>query len=98
IAVVVGVGSQLRREFFPEVDAGAFEIYARSKTGTRIEVNETRVAEVEAFVKEKIGKDLETTISEIGVVADWSAAYTPNSGPMDTVLKVQLAHDRHYSA
>jgi len=98
VAVVVGLGSQLRREFFPEVDAGAFEVYVRSKTGTRIEVNEKRVAEVEAFVKEKIGKDLEIIISEIGVVADWSAAYTPNSGPMDTVLKVQLAHDRQFSA
>src|SRR5438270_335596 len=29
--VVVGLGSQLRREFFPEVDAGAFEMYVRGK-------------------------------------------------------------------
>jgi multidrug efflux pump subunit AcrB len=49
-------------------------------------------------VKDKIGKDLDILISELGVVADWSAAYTPNSGPMDTVLKVQLTHDREHSA
>ena len=30
----------LRREFFPEVDAGAFEIYVRAPSGTRIEVTE----------------------------------------------------------
>src|SRR5262249_33267339 len=28
----------------------------------------------------------------------WSAAYTPNAGPMDAVLKVQLTHDRRRSA
>src|SRR5262249_13988438 len=27
VMVLVGLGSQLKREFFPEVDAGAFEIY-----------------------------------------------------------------------
>ncbi len=90
VAVVVGLGSQLRREFFPEVDAGAFEIYVRAKSGTRIEETEKRVAEVEKVVAHKIGDDLELLISEIGVVADWSAAYTPNAGPMDAVVKVQL--------
>ena len=93
-----GSARQLRREFFPEVDAGAFEMYVRAKSGTRIEETEKRVAEVEKFVRDKIGDDLELIISEIGVVADWSAAYTPNSGPMDAVLKVQLKHDRHHSA
>ena len=34
--------------------------------------------------------DLELIITELGVVADWSAAYTPNAGPMDAVVKVQL--------
>ncbi len=49
-------------------------------------------------MKERVGEDLEITISEIGVVADWSAAYTPNSGPMDAVVKVQLKPDRKKSA
>lgn len=98
VTSVVGLGSQLRREFFPEVDAGAFEIYVRARTGTRIEETEKRVAEVESAVKGQIGEDLELLISELGVVADWSAAYTPNSGPMDALLKVQLKHDRHRSA
>jgi multidrug efflux pump subunit AcrB len=98
VAVVVGLGLRLRREFFPEVDAGAFEIYVRAGTGTRIEETEKRIAEVEKFVRGQIGDDLHMIISEIGVVADWSAAYTPNSGPMDAVVKVQLAEDRHHSA
>ena len=35
-------GPVLRREFFPEVDAGAFEIDVRAATGTRIERTEER--------------------------------------------------------
>ena len=98
VAAIVGLGPLLRREFFPEVDAGAFEMYVRARTGTRIEVTEKRIAEVERYLKDKLGDDLETVISEIGVVADWSAAYTPNAGPMDTVVRVQLTHERHKSA
>jgi multidrug efflux pump subunit AcrB len=98
VAVVFGLGPKLRREFFPEVDAGAFEIYARARPGTRIEETEKRIAKVEQIIRDKIGSDLDVIISEIGVVADWSAANTPNSGPMDAVLKVQLKHRRHYSA
>jgi multidrug efflux pump subunit AcrB len=98
VVVVAGVGSQLRREFFPEVDGGAFEIYVRGRAGTRIEETEKRIAEVEQVVKSTIGKDLQIVISEIGVVADWSAAYTPNSGPMDSVVKIQLGQERERSA
>ena len=53
-ATLVGVGSQLRREFFPEVDAGAFEMYVRAPSGTRIELTEETIAEVEEVIKEVI--------------------------------------------
>lgn len=96
--VVVVFGLNLRREFFPEVDAGAFEAYVRTKSGTRIEVTEGYVEAVETYVKKKLGKDLEIVISEIGLTADWSAAFTQNAGPMDAVLKVQLIPDREKSA
>ena len=61
------LGSGLRREFFPEVDAGAFEIYVRAPSGTRIEVTEAKIAQVEQYIREKLGDDLELFISEIGV-------------------------------
>ena len=96
--VVVVFGLNLRREFFPEVDAGAFEIYARTKSGTRIEVTEGYIEAVETYAKKKLGDDLELVISEIGLTADWSAAFTQNSGPMDATLKVQLKPERSRSA
>lgn len=98
VAVLLLLGSNLRREFFPEVDSGAFEMYVRAASGMRIEETEKMVERVEKYVKDAIGHDLQIIISEIGVVPDLSAAYTPNAGPMDAVIKVQLHHERHASA
>jgi multidrug efflux pump subunit AcrB len=89
----------LRRDFFPEVDAGAFEMYARAPSGTRIEKTEKLIEQIEGVIREAIPEhDLELYIAELGVNADWSAAYTPNSGPMDAVIKVQLKEHRSKSA
>lgn len=98
IAVLIVFGTQLKREFFPEVDAGYFEMAVRAPSGTRIEVTEQKVAGVEQFIKDEIGEDLELLIAELGLTADWSAAFTQNSGPMDAVVKVQLKEHRHFSA
>src|SRR5579864_296336 len=99
VAVLGLVGTQLRREFFPEVDAGAFEMYVRAPSGTRIEITEQKIAQVEEFIKQTIpDSDRKLIISELGVNSDWSAAYTPNSGPMDAVIKVQLKPERQLSA
>ncbi len=67
-------------------------------TGTRIERTEEEISRVEQSIRKTVKKDLQTIISEIGVVADWSAAYTPNAGPMDAVVKVQLEAEREHSA
>jgi multidrug efflux pump subunit AcrB len=89
----------MRRDFFPEVDSGAFEIALRAPSGTRIENTEKFVEKAEKFVRDHIPKeDLELIVSEIGLTADWSAAYTANSGPMDAVLKIQLTPERERSA
>src|SRR5262249_37701802 len=89
----------MRKEFFPEVDAGAFEMYVRAPSGTRIEKTEEIIAEVEKFIEKTIPEhDLQLYISELGVNSDWSAAYTPNAGPMDAVIKVQLNPHRTHSA
>jgi multidrug efflux pump subunit AcrB len=89
----------MRREFFPEVDAGSFEMYVRAASGLRIEETEKRIKAVEDFVRKKIEhEDLDLVLSEIGVTSDWSAAYTLNAGPMDAVLKIQLSAERSKSA
>jgi multidrug efflux pump subunit AcrB len=109
ITIMVGVGLLvtslgvfgpiMRREFFPEVDGGAFEMTVRAPSGTRIEITEKRIEEVEKSLRELIPEhDLEIIVSEIGCVADWSAAYTQNAGPMDAIVRVQLKEHRSASA
>ena len=98
-ATIIGMWPILRRDFFPEVDAGAFEMYVRAPSGTRIELTEKWIKEVEDFVRKTIDEeDLMLILSEIGVTADWSAAYTSNAGPMDAVIKIQLHGERKHSA
>ncbi|HEX3726523.1 MAG TPA: efflux RND transporter permease subunit, partial [Pirellulales bacterium] len=93
------IGPNLRREFFPEVDAGSFEIAVRAPSGTRIELTEQAIGEIEGEIRKVIPQhDLEIIVSEMGVTPDWSAAYTPNSGPMDGMVKVQLHEHRSHSA
>jgi multidrug efflux pump subunit AcrB len=100
LAVTIGaMWPIIRRDFFPEVDAGAFEMYVRAHSGLRIEETEKRIKAVEDFVHATIDpEDLELVLSEIGVTSDWSAAYTANAGPMDAVVKIQLTEDRKKSA
>ncbi len=57
------------------------------------------VARVEDLIREQVKPgDLGMIISELGVVPDWSAAYTPNTGPQDAVIKIQLTDHRSLSA
>jgi multidrug efflux pump subunit AcrB len=92
----------MHKDFFPDVDSGAFEIAVRAPSGTRVEETEKIVAQVEEFIKDKIKEmgpeDLKLVVSEIGLIADWSSAYTPNSGTHDAIVKVQLESEREHSS
>lgn len=83
------------REFFPQVDSGQLTVFVRCPTGSKLEKSNARVARFEDFVREHIpASDLRMIISELGVTTNWSSAYTPNSGPQDAVVKVQLTDQR----
>lgn len=86
-------------ELFPNVDAGQFSIQMRAPSGTRIEKTENYVTEVEQAIRGEIApSDLAMLISNTGVLYDWPAAYTPNAGPMDVNLMVQLAESHAVSS
>ncbi len=98
-AVIALLSGPLRREFFPEVDAGAFEIYVRGPSGTRLRTMDGRVADMEQFIRQQVPQhDLRLLLSEIGVTPDWSSGYTKNAAKMDAVVRVQLEQDRDESA
>jgi multidrug efflux pump subunit AcrB len=86
-------------ELFPKVDAGQFSVQMRAQSGTRIEKTEDYVAQVEQTIRGEIPQeDLQMVISNSGVLYDWPAAYTPNAGPMDSNLMVQLREEHSVSS
>lgn len=86
------------REFFPQVDSGQLTIFVRVPTGTKIERTNEYLDLFERFVREEVPEsDLKMIITEVGTTTNWSAAYTPNSGPQDGVVKIQLTDERALS-
>lgn len=86
---------RIGKELFPGMDVGQFTVNVRAPSGTRIENTETLIEQVERSIQATIPEhDLSMMISNIGVLLDWPAAYTPNAGPMDGFVLVQLAEKR----
>ncbi|HWW13723.1 MAG TPA: efflux RND transporter permease subunit [Candidatus Dormibacteraeota bacterium] len=85
--------------FFPKTDAGQFTINLKVPTGTRIEMTDQYVAKVEDLIRHTVDpKDLKLVVSNIGVVPDFSALYTTNSGPYTATVQVALNEPHHLSS
>ncbi len=85
--------------FFPKTDAGQFTINLKVPTGTRIEVTDQYVAKVEDLIRHTVEPaDLKRIVSNIGVVPDFSALYTTNSGPYTATVQVALNEPHRLSS
>jgi multidrug efflux pump subunit AcrB len=85
--------------FFPRTDAGQFVISLKAPTGTRLEVTEKDVRRVESIVREVVpASDLNTVVSNIGVMSDLSALFTPNSAMHTAFINVGLKEDHSVSS
>ncbi len=95
----LGLTRFIGQEFFPAVDAGQITVLVRAPSYLRLDATERRVIDVERVIAEVIPPhELEMVVSEIGLNNDWSAAYSPNAGQQDTVIRLQLSPDRTRSA
>src|SRR5713101_586175 len=82
----LGLARFVGTELFPEVDAGQMSVRMQAPSGLRIERTEDLVARIEGTIKQTIPSgELQMLISNIGVLLDWPAAYTPNAGPQDAL-------------
>ena len=80
--------------FFPRTDPGQFVINVKAPTGTRLEVTNQYISQVENDVRQVIpGDDLKMIVSNIGVNADLSAIYTSNSAQHTAFVQVSLNED-----
>jgi hydrophobic/amphiphilic exporter-1 (mainly G- bacteria), HAE1 family len=85
--------------FFPRTDAGQFVINVKAPTGTRIEVTDNYINRVEQIVRKEVPpSDLDTIVSNIGLMSDLSALFTSNSGMHTAFVQVGLKPDHKVSS
>ena len=85
--------------FFPRTDAGQFVINVKAPTGTRIELTNDYIKQVEDIVRNVVpASDLQTVVSNIGVMPDLSSLFTPNSGMHTAFVQVGLKEDHKVSS
>jgi multidrug efflux pump subunit AcrB len=85
--------------FFPRTDAGQFVINVKAPTGTRIELTEGYVAKVEDIIRQVVPpKELNTIVSNIGLQADLSSLFSPNSSMNTAVVQAGLTEDHKESS
>jgi len=77
--------------YFPRTDAGQFVMNVKAPPGLRIEVVDALFARAEQLIRKTVGADdLELIVSNIGIYADISSIYTPNSAPHTGFIQVAL--------
>ncbi len=95
----LGIYPLLGLAFFPRTDAGQFTINLKAPTGSRIELTEDYVSNVENLIRHVVQPgDFKMTVSNIGVVDDFSSLYTSNSGAYTATVQTALSDDHKVSS
>src|SRR3989475_9183187 len=82
-------------KLFRKWEAARFRIRRRPPPGLPTEQAENPTPKVKEFARQIVPEsERKMVIANMGVLYDWPAAYTPNSGPQDAFILVQLA-DHH---
>jgi hydrophobic/amphiphilic exporter-1 (mainly G- bacteria), HAE1 family len=85
----------LGRAYFPRTDPGQFVINIKCPSGTRLELSNKYIAQVEDEIRQVIpDHDLGMIVSNIGITPDLSAIYTSNSS-MDTAFVQVSLNEGH---
>ena len=79
------------KAYFPRTDPGQFVIDVKAPSGTRIELTDQLVGQVEQIVHEEVPQsDLKIIVSNIGITPGFSSILTPNSAPHTAFVQVGL--------
>jgi multidrug efflux pump subunit AcrB len=94
VLLVAGIFPFVGRAYFPRTDPGQFVINLKMPTGTRLEISDKYVADVEQEIRSVIPKsDLDMIVSNIGITPDLSAIYTSNSAMHTAFVQVSLKEE-----
>jgi len=88
-------------DFFPSVDAGLMKLHFRAPSGTRIELTEEVILQVEKRIRRIIpAEELETINDMIGMPLFYNLAFvqTDNVGGMDAEILISLKEHHHSTA
>jgi multidrug efflux pump subunit AcrB len=79
------------KSYFPRTDPGQFVIDVKAPSGTRIELTDQLVGQVEQIVREVVPtNELKIIVSNIGIQPGFSSILTPNSAPHTAFVQVGL--------
>ncbi|MGC8684667.1 MAG: efflux RND transporter permease subunit [bacterium] len=78
-------------EFFPQTDESQFLIIVRAPIGTRLEITDQYVKQLQDMIREVIpAKDIETIITNEGLPSGFAAIWSQNTGPDTAQIQVNL--------
>jgi len=85
--------------YFPRTDPSQFVINLKAPSGTRLELTDGYVAQVEAVVRRVVPReDLKIMVANIGMMPAFSAILNPNSAPHTAFIQVGLKEGHHLSS
>lgn len=87
----LGLYPLIGRAYFPRTDPGQFMINVKAPTGTRLELTDQLIGQVEQIVREVVApKDLRIIVSNLGITPGFNAILNPNSCESTAVVQVEL--------
>ena len=95
----LGLYPLIGKSYFPRTDPGQFVINVKAPSGTRLELTDQIIGQVEQIVREVVPKrDLKIIVSNIGITPGFSSILTPNSAPHTAFVQVGLNDDHQLSS
>ncbi len=92
--ISLGIYPFLGLSFFPRTDAGQFVVNLKAPSGTRLEITEDDVRQVEDLIRQTVSpEDLSMIVSNIGSTPGFSSIYTSNSAQHTAFVQVSLKDD-----
>jgi len=94
LVVLGGLFPFVGTAYFPRTDPGQFVINVKAPTGTRLEITDDYVAQVEDDIRQIVPRsELDMIVSNIGITPDLSAIYTSNAAMHTAFVQVNLKEE-----
>ena len=99
VVVLAGLFPFLGRAYFPRTDPGQFVINVRMPSGTRLDLSNRYMANVEKIIHRTVRPtDMGMVVSNIGVYPDLSSIFTPNASMDTAFVQTSLKEDHAISS